>query len=102
MKRAGVSSFESLGRGCGIVGHRKGFAAPFIRAQHPLCLFECEWSRAAATEHGDLIARLVDRAIAIKSFRNRECLAFRFVSCDELRLRSRTKASISRHCFRRG
>ena len=52
----------------------------FVVEIQPLHLFEIEWPRTAAAEHGDLLAGLVDAAIAIEAFRERQGRARGLVS----------------------
>ncbi len=51
---------------------------------HALDFLLIEWARAAASEHGYLIATLINRAIAIDALRNSEHRTTRVVSRNQL------------------
>src|SRR6185369_13056420 len=65
-----------------------------------LHLVEMERPRADASKHGDLIARLIDRAIAFESPRQRHRRALGRIPRDQMRFRIRAEAIELRLRFR--
>src|SRR5262245_19871410 len=83
----------------GIVGHREDLVSLQI---HPVHLREVKRAGPAPSEDGELVAGLVDRAVAVEPFRERDGRGARAISCDQTRRRARREAVDARRRLRRG
>src|SRR4030081_1884308 len=73
---------------------------PFAEIE-ALGLFPVEWPRATAVEHRQLVAALIDRTVAIDTFRDGESRPLSTIRSDQLWSRTRAEAEIIRVIVRR-